>query len=181
MLPAFSPAGFGLGAWASDETAAVREVIEAASPAGQTSILALNTISSPDVPAERSWSFSLQILLAWIWLLGAAAVFFGACYRQRRLDRYLRTRRIANDPHLQSLLHSLCSRAGGTHTPQVVLMPAGTTPAMVGIRQPKLLLPEDWQTRFDERSLRHVLLHELLHPRSHARHPGASILLRHGS
>jgi hypothetical protein len=42
-------------------------------------------------------------------------------------------------------------------------MPAGTTPAMVGVRRLKLLLPEDWQRRFDDRSLRHVVLHELLH------------------
>jgi bla regulator protein BlaR1 len=165
MLPAFIPVGFGLGAWASDETVAVREVIEASSPAGQTSILALNTVSLPDAPAERSWSFSLQVLLTWIWLLGVAAVFFGACYRQRRFDRYLRTRRVANDPHLQSLLRSLCSRAGVPHTPTVVLMPAGTTPALVGLRQPKILLPSDWQTLFTDRSLRHVLLHELLHIR----------------
>ncbi|MFM2142684.1 MAG: hypothetical protein RLZZ476_1228, partial [Verrucomicrobiota bacterium] len=165
MLPAFIPAGFGLGAWASDETAAVREVIEAASPAGQTSILALNTGSLPDAPAERSWSFSIQVLLTWTWLLGAAAVLLGAWFRQRRFDRYLRTRRVANEPHLQPLLRSLCSRAGVPHTPTVMLMPAGTTPAMVGVRQPKLLLPEDWQTRFDERSLRHVLLHELFHVR----------------
>lgn len=165
MLPAFIPAGFGLGAWASDETVAVSQVIEAASPAGQTSILKLNIVSLPDAPAERSWSFSLQILLTWTWLLGAAAVLFGAFFRQRRFDRYLRTRRVANDPHLQSLLRSLCSRAGVTHTPTVMLMPAGTTPAIVGVRQPKLLLPEDWQTRFDERSLKHVVLHELLHVR----------------
>ena len=46
-------------------------------------------------------------------------------------------------------------------------MPAGTTPALVGIRQPKLLLPKDWQTRFDQRSLRHVLLHELIHVKQH--------------
>ncbi len=167
MLPAFIPAGFGLGAWAKEETAAVTEVIQAASPAKQTSVLALNTISSPDVPAERSWSFSLQILLTWIWLLGAAAVLLAALFRQRRFDRYLRTRRIANDPHLCSLLRSLSSRAGVSQPPQAVLMPAGTTPAMVGIRQPKLLLPEDWSTRFDEKSLRHVVLHELLHVKQH--------------
>jgi beta-lactamase regulating signal transducer with metallopeptidase domain/biopolymer transport protein ExbD len=167
MLPAFIPAGFGLGAWGKEETVTVSQVIEAASPVGQTSILALNSISSPDVPAERNWSFSLQILLTWIWLLGAAAVLLGALFRQRRFDRYLRTRRIEKDSHLHSLLRSLGLLAGVSQPPQVVLMPAGTTPAMVGIRQPKLLLPEDWQTRFDERSLRHVMLHELLHVKQH--------------
>lgn len=165
MLPAFIPAGFGLGAWGKEETVAVSQVIEAASPVGQTSILALNSLSSADVPAERSWSFSLQILLTWIWLFGAAVVLFGALFRQRRFDRYLRTRSIANDPHLHSLLRSLGLRAGVSQPPQVVLMPAGTTPAMVGIRQPKILLPSDWHARFTDRSLRHVLLHELLHVR----------------
>ena len=51
--------------------------------------------------------------------------------------------------------------------PTIRLMPAGTTPAVVGIRQPQILLPEDWQSRFDQRSLRHVLLHELLHVKQH--------------
>ena len=92
MLPAFIPAGFGLGAWASDETVTVSQVIEAASPAGQTSILALNTVSLPDTPVEHSWSFSLQILLANVWLIGSTAVFLSAFFRQRRFDRYLLTR-----------------------------------------------------------------------------------------
>ena len=33
--------------------------------------------------------------------------------------------------------------------------------------QPCILLPEDWGERFNEGSLRHVLLHELLHIKNH--------------
>lgn len=166
MLPAFIPAGFGLGSWIRQESAEVSSVIQASSPPEQTSILALSPVSLPDVPVERSWSFSLQILLAWGWLTGTGAVLLSAFFRQRRFDRYLLTRRQANDPHLRSILRSLSALAGVT-TPIVRLMPAGTTPAVVGIRQPQILLPEGWQSRFDQRSLRHVLLHELLHVKKH--------------
>jgi beta-lactamase regulating signal transducer with metallopeptidase domain len=162
MLPAFIPAGFGLGSWIRQESAEVSAVIQASSPPEQTSILALDTVSLPDASVERSWSFSLQILLAFVWLTGSAAVLLSAFFRQRRFDHYLLTRRTANDPHLRSILRSLSSLAG-VSVPTIRLMPAGTTPAVVGIRQPQILLPEDWQTRFDQRSLRHVLLHELLH------------------
>jgi hypothetical protein len=89
-------------------------------------------------------------------------VLLSAFFRQRRFDRFLLTRRTANDPYLRSILRSLSALAG-VATPTIRLMPAGTTPAIVGIRQPQILLPEDWQSRFDQRSLRHVLLHELLH------------------
>lgn len=166
MLPAFIPAGFGLGSWIRQESAEVSAVIQASSPSEQTSILALDTVSHTDATIERSWSFSLQILLAWVWLTGVGAVVISAYFRQRRFDRFLLTRRQANDPHLRSILRSLSALAGVT-TPIVRLMPAGTTPAVVGIRQPQILLPEDWQSRFDQRSLRHVLLHELLHVKQH--------------
>lgn len=166
MLPAFIPAGFGLGSWIRQESAEVSAVIQASSPSEQTSILALDTVSHTDATIERSWSFSLQILLAWVWLTGVGAVVISAYFRQRRFDRFLLTRRQANDPHLRSILRSLSALAGVT-TPIVRLMPAGTTPAVVGIRQPQILLSEDWQSRFDQRSLRHVLLHELLHVKQH--------------
>ena len=63
-----------------------------------------------------------------------------------------------------SLITHLSSQARVT-TPRILLTAPGTTPALVGIRQPRLLLPSDWQTRFTDRSLRHVLLHELHHIR----------------
>jgi len=102
-----------------------------------------------------------QALLA-LWLSGAVAVLAMAFFRQHRFDSFLRRRPRSNDPLLTSHLSRLTSLLR-IPSPQIILMPAGTTPAMVGVRQPKLLLPEDWQSRFDDRSLRHVVLHELLH------------------
>lgn len=99
--------------------------------------------------------------------MGSAAVLLMACARQRRFDSILRRRPRATSPYLRALVASLAHKAGVKKPVSIVLMPAGTTPAMVGIRQPKLLLPEDCESRFDERSLRHVVLHELLHVKQH--------------
>ncbi|MFM2142155.1 MAG: hypothetical protein RLZZ476_699 [Verrucomicrobiota bacterium] len=68
----------------------------------------------------------------------------------------------ADDRQLASLLAHFSSMVR-VSAPQIVLTAPGTTPAVVGIRQPQILLPDDWQSRFDQRSLRHVLLHELMH------------------
>jgi len=163
MLPAFIPAGFGLGALMNQETTAVSDVIQASSPPAQTSILKLSTVSLPEGPPQTSWSFSPQILLLGGWLLGAAVTLLIAFRRQSRFETLLRLYRPATSPHLLSLVTRLSSRAGIRQSVSIVLMPAGTTPAMVGVLRPKLLLPEDWESRFDDRSLRHVVLHELLH------------------
>lgn len=166
MLPAFIPAGFGLGSWLQKDNAAV------ATPAAVTPIEFMAPSTPAASPAEPSISnsasmpssaFNLTQILLVAWLIGVAAVFAIAFIRQQRFNALLRRRPRASQPLLRALVASLSHKAGVKKAVSVVLMPAGTTPAMVGIRQPKLLLPEDWDTRFDERSLRHVMLHELLH------------------
>ncbi|MCB1276613.1 M56 family metallopeptidase [Prosthecobacter sp.] len=168
MLPAFIPAGFGLGSWLQKDNAAV------ATPAAVTPIefMAPSTpVVSPVEPSiassasKPSSAFTLTQVLLVTWLVGVAAVFAIAFIRQQRFNALLRRRPRASQPLLRALVASLSHKAGVKKAVSVVLMPAGTTPAMVGIRQPKLLLPEDWDTRFDESSLKHVVLHELLHVR----------------
>ncbi len=163
MLPAFIPAGFGLGAWMKQEQAPIVEPSAAisivAAPFESTSLTV-----SPAIPhsAFRTPHF---ILLAW--LLGAFTVLGTALTRQARFNAFLRRRPHASAPLLRALAASLSRKAGISKPVSIFLMPAGTTPALVGIHQPRILLPEDWQTRFDDRSLRHVLLHELHHIKHH--------------
>ncbi len=175
MLPAFIPAGFGLGGWfQSDETvqaSSSKNVI--ALVHGSSSIIPLDSENPQMIAPEPIGGFSESVgilsanrILLTLWLVGAFAVFAGAIIRQRRFESFLRRRPRTNDPHLTSHLSRL-TRLLGIPSPEIFLMPSGTTPAMVGVREPKLLLPEDWQTRFDDRSLRHVLLHELLHVKQH--------------
>lgn len=184
MLPAFIPAGFGIGAWFQAEATAPRSasMASAYSPDSlatlqvatvTTSPIANNEMASGLPTHSRSNDSAASVIphstirtphfLLFAWLIGAAAVFALAFIRQQRFNAFLRRRPRASQPLLRALVASLSQKAGLKKTVSIVLMPAGTTPAMVGIRQPKLLLPEDWDTRFDERSLRHVVLHELLH------------------
>ena len=178
MLPAFIPAGFGLGGWfqAAEPETRSASMASAYSPDLPSAAQAAKTSTSPTAPIQemasglpthsRSSLSIPQFLLA-AWLTGVAAVLGVAMIRQQRFNAFLRRRPRSSHPLLRTLLASLSHQAGIKKTVRIVLMPAGTTPAMVSIRQPKLLLPEDWQTRFDERSLRHVMLHELLHVKQH--------------
>ncbi len=167
MLPAFIPAGFGLGGWLQPNDTAPRSASMALAnsplfPSAQhTELPTLTPIKQASGLPTHSRFVLTQALLA-LWLSGAVAVLAMAFFRQHRFDSFLRRRPRSNDPLLTSHLSRLTSLLRIT-SPEIILMPAGTTPAMVGLRQPKLLLPEDWQTRFDDHSLRHVLLHELLH------------------
>jgi len=168
MLPAFIPAGFGLGAWfQQDEAARVPVVqVEAAAERVMTSDVDSAQASVSGVP-EAASVFSWYTLALGVWAAGAVFVMAAALYRQLRFNRELRERATSTAPLLRALVASLCWKAGIQKKVRVLLMPAGTTPAVVGVRQPSILLPEDWETRFNEQSLRHVLLHELLHVKQH--------------
>ncbi|MES2594393.1 MAG: M56 family metallopeptidase [Verrucomicrobiota bacterium] len=179
MLPAFIPAGFGIGGWmaASEAPSAMTEKVadEWGQADGFTSVPSVSnggiSIShSPApirLPESASSAISLREASLALWLLGVLVVFAAALYRQHRFHGFLRRRPQSTAPLLRALVASLSRKAGLKRQVNIVLMPAGTTPAMVGIRQPTLLLPEDWETRFDESSLRHVVLHELLHVKQH--------------
>ncbi len=165
MLPAFIPAGFGLGGW-FPRSASMANAYSPDLPSAPQSITPAITPTAPiqkvasGLPTH-SRSVLPQALLA-LWIAGAIAVLAAAVIRQRRFESFLRRRPRSYDPALTSHLSRLTSLLS-IPAPQIILMPAGSTPAMVGVRRPKLLLPEDWESRFDDRSLRHVVLHELLH------------------
>jgi len=179
ILPAFIPAGFGLGGWfprsasmanaySPDLPSASSFATPAITPTAPIQVVAsgLPTHSRSDISQAsdiRLPPFVIRHFALAAWLMGSAAVLLMAFARQRRFDSVLRRRPRTTSPYLRALVASLVHKAGVKKPVSLVLMPAGTTPAMVGIRQPKLLLPEDWESRFDDRSLRHVVLHELLH------------------
>ncbi len=170
MLPAFIPAGFGLGAWfQQDEAARMSEVsatpVVAAADVVRSAVaerrqIVAESIGSVSESAEMISGYTLAL---GVWVLGALFVFAAALYRQRRFDLELRQRPHATAALLRALVASLSQKAGIRKSVRIILMPAGSTPAVVGMAQPSILLPEDWETRFDEHSLRHVLLHVKRH------------------
>jgi bla regulator protein BlaR1 len=166
MLPAFIPAGFGLGALLRDKKDTRDRSDSVITAPAVASVLFVPSVPSTELqpaPLPHS-SFTLRHSALAAWLLGVLSVLAAALLRQRRFQKHLSRFPTADDPHLSSLLSHLSSQAS-VPTPQIILTAPGTTPALVGIRQPRILLPSDWQTRFTDRSLRHVLLHELHHIR----------------
>ncbi len=169
LLPACIPAGFGLGSlWKDAKDLNGRSDIAITAPAAVPQAAFVPAVLSTTPPSAIPHSaFDLRHSALAAWLTGALAILGIAFFQQVRFNRYMRRRPCASDAALTNLVAHLSSRTGIRRAVTVVLMPAGTTPAVVGIRQPKLLLPEDWSTRFDAQSLRHVLLHELLHVKQH--------------
>lgn len=163
LLPAFIPAGFGLGSvWNAPRYINNRSaplLVSQPSVNSASSVVETHPSSSPQ-PSPFPLPHSILVL----WLLGAVSVLAKALFRQRRFHQQLARLPLADDPHLSSLIAQLSSQAQ-VPKPQVRLASPGTTPALVGIRRPSILLPSDWQNRFNTRSLRHILLHELLHIR----------------
>ncbi|MFO1441252.1 MAG: M56 family metallopeptidase [Verrucomicrobiaceae bacterium] len=169
MLPAFIPAGFGLGAFLRDKKDTRDPSDIAITAPAVASVLSVPFVPSTELPPAAPLphsSFSIRHSALAAWLLGTLTVLAAALLRQRRFQKHLSRFPTADDPHLSSLLSHLASQAR-VPTPQILLTAPGTTPALVGVRQPRILLPSDWQTRFDDRSLRHVLLHELHHIKHH--------------
>jgi beta-lactamase regulating signal transducer with metallopeptidase domain len=164
MLPAFIPAGFGLGGWMQNEnTAAIIQAV-----AFEPSVYSEPSVGQSDpVPASQHFPFDIRHYALALWLTGFFIVLTSAMLRQRRFNSLLLRRPRATAPLLRALIASLSHKAGIEKPVRIILMPAGATPAVVGIVQPGILLPEDWESRFDESSLRHVLLHELLHVKQH--------------
>ena len=166
LLPACIPAGFGLGGWASQaimEAPVSMKVLPASGP-----VLPMPATKMPVSGAEQTEAPEAAFLLpalALLWLAGVVLVFGSAVLRQRRFEKKLAVAPVGDDPQLLTCLRSLQSLAEIPGPVEIRLLSVGATPAITGLRSPRLLLPEDWQSRFDEASLRHVLLHELLHVR----------------
>lgn len=168
LLPACIPAGFGLGHWWAGESQPPSAMVAPVSmPDAAATVEVGRALPAENIPVRDESAVS-DISPSWwcsLWLAGALTLLAAAVSRQRRFERRLSQRPPARDPHLLGMVRRLSRLAGVRQEVQVIMMPAGTTPAVVGCRRARLLLPEDWDSRFDDASLRHVLLHELLHVR----------------
>lgn len=181
LLPACIPAGFGLGQWLTSPgkdrvTTEHREEMPGVPLPGAATARSpsspLDSASVNDLGGSLAVSHGQTLRMETaaplglvLWLVGCLTIVAAAFRRHHHLERLLDSQPVADDPRLLATVARLQRLAGVKVAVSVILMPPGTTPAVVGIRRPRLLLPVDWPTRFDDASLRHVVLHELLHVR----------------
>ena len=166
LVPAFMPSLPGLGNWFRPEVSMATTERIPAEAAASPMMEALPGVAVPvEVPLDSTGEV-WPLLLGVIWALGALAFLLAILWRQHRYESgagLLPCR----DPDLIGLVRKVARELGVGQDLRIVLGPAGGTPAVCGVTTVRLVLPEDWESRFDPAALRLILMHELEHVRRH--------------
>jgi beta-lactamase regulating signal transducer with metallopeptidase domain len=166
LVPAFMPAMPGLGNWFRPQAAEV--VVTAAAIASEAVVTAE---VAPTVPAARMEEVAetgnlWPTLLVAAWGLGAILFFLAILWRQHRFEKRAGLQP-CRDTRLLTQVREVAKELGVCQDFRTVFGPAGGTPAVCGVTHTRLVLPRDWEARFDPATLRLILMHELEHIRRH--------------
>jgi beta-lactamase regulating signal transducer with metallopeptidase domain/biopolymer transport protein ExbD len=111
----------------------------------------------------QSSKISVREIATWTWLAGFAAMLAMVARQQRNFMRRLGRWEAVREPRVLEMLESCRAQLGVRRNVAVLAATGLNTPALFGIGRPRLLLPAEMLERLDDRELRHVLLHELIH------------------
>jgi beta-lactamase regulating signal transducer with metallopeptidase domain len=100
------------------------------------------------------------------WLIGAITVAIWHLRDRSRLRRLLRSSSPCTSPRIMHLLDSCRAHMDVTQRIPVVISDSLPSPALVGWRLPRVLLPNNVDALSDQ-EIRHALLHELTHIKRH--------------
>ncbi len=115
------------------------------------------------IPTPPAIKISAREILPWLWLAGFAFMLGRVTWQQRRFVRTLGRWKPVCEPRVLGLVESCRAQLGVGRNVAVLAATGLNTPALFGVIKPRLLLPVEMVHRLDERELRHVLLHELVH------------------
>ncbi|MBL9138928.1 MAG: hypothetical protein JNK85_23875 [Verrucomicrobiales bacterium] len=123
--------------------------------------------SAPSLNAtnDRRWWEVGSRWLPWIWVVGAMSVLVRQCVHGLVLARRLKSDGTPASPQLLRKVEWCRNELGIRRPVRLCLVPWLSGAAVFGWRKPMILLPEAMASELDERSLRHVVLHELAHVR----------------
>jgi beta-lactamase regulating signal transducer with metallopeptidase domain len=106
---------------------------------------------------------NVREIAAWLWLAGFAVMLARVAWQQRHFVRRLGRWEPVSEPRVLELVERCRAQLGVRRNIAVLAATGLHTPALFGIARPRLLLPVETADHLDERELRHVLLHELIH------------------
>lgn len=168
LVPAFLAVSPGIGNWFRTAEAAVPAV--GTTPAAMPPVVdpfALEVITEPaaaPVMLAAPSVISVSEVLLLVWLAGALAFLAAVIWRQHRFVR--RSGFVAcRNPRLLALVREVIREVGVKSDFRVLSGPAGATPAVFGFGAGNLVVPRDWETRFEPGVLRYILMHEIEHIR----------------
>ncbi len=116
-------------------------------------------------PSSESTAASLRALLAWAAIAVGLALFAAGLARARRFEILIARARPVADPTVRALFESARRRMRIEREVELLESEAVASPALVGIRRPRVLLPAIRSDALSGRSLELVLCHELAHLR----------------
>jgi|GEM_PF-7094308 len=159
--------------WGLFEPTKTATVVQPAAPPVATSqhirdVQPVLPSAAPSIETRPAASrFSLPAALLTAWLLGVALVTGRALIAHRRLARRIQRDTTPAPPHLQPLLDQrrVAHQVRRAVTAQVSA--AVTTPTLLGLRRPRVVLPPAVADRFSKQELTHVFDHELAHLKRH--------------
>ncbi|MGA5716771.1 M56 family metallopeptidase [Bacillus bombysepticus] len=108
-------------------------------------------------------SISLYEILSYIWLFGVVCFALITIIVNKNLKQYLQKQRPITDKRVLDILNR-CKREMNIQK-EIPLLFAGklSSPTLVGIRHPKILLTENQVSALDDNQLRFIFYHELAH------------------
>ena len=119
-------------------------------------------LAPPEVKAApASWS----AWLAMFWLAGATMMLFRAGFQVAGAEHLRRSARPLDDQHLAGLLEEARRAVGLARRVRLSVTGQLTSPAVVGVLVPTLILPLSLTTSLTPEQIRFILLHELAHIR----------------
>ena len=112
-------------------------------------------------PVALPWSAWLALL----WLAGATAMILRAGFQVAGAERLRRSSRPLDDARMAALLDDARRAVGLARRVRIAVTDKLTSPAVVGVLLPTLILPLSLTTTLSHEQIRFVLLHELAHIR----------------
>jgi beta-lactamase regulating signal transducer with metallopeptidase domain len=124
-------------------------------------VLVINSAPVSPAPITSGWAAWLALL----WLAGATAMIARAGVQVAGAERLRRSAVPVKDAHLIELLNQARKAVGLTRRVRIVVTDKLTSPAVVGLLLPTLILPLSLTTALTAEQVRFILLHELAHVR----------------
>lgn len=117
-------------------------------------------------PGESHQSI-LLFVLAFIWLVGAAVQLLLMWNQSRKLYSATHGELQLPPKSIQRQFESICERNGVFPPPRIRVLPLLNAPALLGVFNPTIVIPDAFATRFSTSEQHLTLMHELVHYRRH--------------
>jgi len=162
-LPASRFSIFNLSRAQSRQPAAVDFVRTDVAALARGEPLPVMPLNASETPAMRPIIWDWRLIVGMVWLAGVLLLGVALLRAHARMGRRIARTGRPRDPRLATLLKQCKQQMGLDCAVELVVTDAVATPALMGLRRPRLLLPPDLPNTLSEAELRFVFLHELAH------------------